>query len=48
MSCERHLQSVMEAHKINPLNPGEFMEKNKRGHLKVNSITKEFTRQKKT
>lgn len=43
-----HLRStcnvLMEAHKKNPLNPGEFMKENKRGHLKVKNITKKFTR----
>lgn len=37
---------VIEAHKINPLDPREFMKENKREHLKVKSITKEFIRQK--
>jgi len=37
---------VIEAHKRNSLSPREFMEENKREHLKVKSITKEFIRQK--
>lgn len=37
---------AIEAHKRNPLDPRECMKENKRKHLKLKSITKEFIRQK--
>ena len=37
---------AIEAHKRNPLDPRECMKENKREHLKLKSITKEFIRQK--